>query len=149
MDTLAFIEAMRKATSNENGFIPLVRLAEYVNNNQVVIAQSRGKPIGCILHGVVRRSGLMHVTMTAVDFDWRNKGHATDAMRKVIARAEQAGAYELVARVASTIPAVQFFEACGFLLTNTEYPDNARRRAINIYTYQIAQRLISDHNASP
>jgi len=120
------------------GFIPITRIQEYVASGQYVIQHdTRGRDVGYILHGIANPGGILHVTQSIIDVDHRNLGFGSLALAVVIARAKQANCRAIKLRCAEDLVSNFFWRDSGFLMTNTLYPVNKRRRAIHVYVMDL------------
>ncbi|MDD3530475.1 MAG: GNAT family N-acetyltransferase [Gallionellaceae bacterium] len=135
--TARFIADLMRANSDALGFIPSTHLEHYFLKRGQTIIQSntRGRPIGYILHGPPTWAQPLKCYQCCIDIDHRRRRHATAAVATLIRRARNAGAPAIELRCASDLEAHDFWLACGFQPIHVS-PGGARRGR-SIITYRL------------
>ena len=142
MDDLAYIVGLANENEEALGFIPETRMAYYIAREQYIIQPtSAGKRAGYILHGKPTSGGILTIAQAVIDYDLRDQGLGRLAVSELIDRARKANSREIKLRCADDLEANNFWQTLGFKLTNTLYPANRRRRAINVYMLSLWPRL--------
>lgn len=143
MDDLTFIRGLADDNENAVGFIPHSGIAEYVADGDYILQHdSRGRRVGYLLHGKATPGGLLTVAQLVIDFDFRQRGHAMDTMRKLIERAVMANVREIKLTCADDLPAAHgLWTAAGFERTRTIEPSNTRKRSKGVYLLDLWPRL--------
>lgn len=144
MDDLDFILALMRQNTNELGFIPSSTIeTHYLRGGQFIIQNNHvGKPVGYLLHGKPTPGGILTVAQHCIEMDKRDKGYGRETVEELIERAQQKNCRAVKLRCAEGLPSNEFWQALGFELTNTVYPDNSRKRAVNVYMLDLWPVLI-------
>lgn len=139
MSDLDFILALMRQNTGAVGFIPSTTLqVRYIPRQQYIIQRdNRGRNVGYILTGSYVPGRLLHIQQAVIELDKRNRGFGETAIQTILDRAIQTNMRGIVLRCAEDLDSNQFWQALGFEHTNTVYPENRRRRALNIYTLDL------------
>ncbi len=133
-----------RANSGAVGFIPNTTLYEdYIATGRYIIqTDERGQRVGYLLHGLPRPGGLLVVSQHCIDLDKRLHGYGEDAFRELVERAEIANCRGIKLRCAEDLESNMFWQSQGLELTSVQYPENTRKRAINIYLMDLWPKLL-------
>ena len=118
-DDLPFVVALQKANGQALGFIPRLALAQKIDLGQVLVARVGGTLAGFLHHGSLRRPEV-RIFQAAVVRGGRRRGVGAALLRRLLRRAEAAGAAGASCRCLSFLPANQFWAAAGFTIFATE-----------------------------
>lgn len=140
MTDLDFIIGLMKQDYEALGFIPRIGIEQYIQAGHYCLQTRQGIPVGYLLHGS-SKSEIMPITQTIIDFDYREKRYGIDILSQVIERARQGNAKYIRVRCAKDLPSNDFWVHVGFKHVNTLYPNNKRKRAINVYYYSLYPEL--------
>ena len=115
------------------GFIPepTVRHRYIAQDRYVLQTDEHGHPVGYLLHGSLRRAHPCVISQHCIDFDARRRHYGVLAFQVFLERCQRAGVSSITLRVADDLPAVQFWQACGFQ-TKAIVPGGQRRNRIII-----------------
>ena len=131
-DYTSWICGLMRHNTNELGFIPSTTVSSrYIRNGDFIIqSDERGRRIGYILHGPIAFGRVCVISQHCVEIDKRNSGYGQQAVRTLVDRCISAGASSIRLRCAADLPAVHFWQSCGFVITNIVPGGQSRNRMI-------------------
>lgn len=142
MTDLEFIAGLMRENYEAVGFLPTSAIQErYMNGQHIIQTDLAGRRVGYLLHGVPAPGHVLTVAQTVVEYDKRTIGFGNEMVDELIRRARSRYCRSLILKCAEDLDANTFWLAVGFQHTNTLYPNNARRRAINVYTLDLQPTL--------
>ncbi len=146
VNMLKYIISLAKKHTNEIGFIPRVKVEEYVNAGQVFLATENDEPCGFLLFG----SGYprLRIFQACVQYDAQRRAHGLDMVGRLIARADAQGYDAISLWCAEDLQANEFWKAAGFQLAQSKPGGKRRGRRLNLWIYWLPrQRLFEQPEA--
>lgn len=142
MTDLDFILGLMRENYEAVGFLPAQAVEErYMDGQHIIQTDLAGRRVGYLLHGKPTPGGVLFVTQTVVQYEKRALGFGCEMVDELLLHARQTVCRSIILRCAAGLDSNLFWQAVGFEHTNTLYPANARRRAINIYTLDLQPSL--------
>ena len=141
---LSFIQSLADKNENAVGFIPYSGIAQYIADGDYILQRdNRGRRVGYVLHGKPQPGGILTVAQLVIEFDYRQRGHAMDTMRELIARANAVNMREIKLTCADDLLAAhELWRAVGFERTRTIPATNTRQRTKGVYILDLWPRLL-------
>ena len=114
------------------GFIPQTTVANrYVAENQYILQNDeRGRAVGYLLHGKLEYAKHVVVSQHCIQYEKRLRGYGQEAFREFLHRCEVAQVSSIHLRVAQDLPAVEFWQSCGFVPVSLVPGGKSRNRSI-------------------
>lgn len=127
------------------GFIPLPTLeAQYIAQQRYILQlDERGNRIGYLLHGTIHYGQPVVISQHCIQYDKRLRGYGEKAFTVLLDRASRGGASSIRLRCADDLPAVQFWQSCGFRAVRVVPGGERRHRMIAEMVYPLALPLFS------
>lgn len=143
MDTVDFICGLMRTDYPALGFIPEPTIEhQYIAQNRYILQVDRyGRKVGYLLHGAIHCGRPVVVSQAMIDYDFRLRGHGQAAVAELIRRATIGGASSIALRCAADLPAVQFWQSCGFQVASIEPGGQRRNRMIIRFVLPLALPL--------
>lgn len=132
MDDLAFIVGLMRKNTDALGFIPITSIkTNYIDKGRYVLqTDRRGRKVGYLLHGTIKAGKPVVITQHVIEYDKRLQGFGWDAFRQFVKRCATFQASLISLKCGSDLPAVQFWQSCGFMTTNIILGGIRRKRII-------------------
>ncbi len=132
MNDANWIAGLMRENYEAVGFIPepTVQQRYIYHGNYVFQTDEAGKRIGYILHGPIRYGQPVTISQHVIQYEKRSHGYGLIAFDTLRRRAIQNGASSIRLRVADDLPAVLFWQACGFSCHRVLPGGQARQRLI-------------------
>lgn len=145
MDTTSWICGLMKYNYEAVGFIPQPTVKyRYISQNRYILqSDERGRPVGYLLHGALRRGHSCVISQHCIDYDARRRHYGVLAFRQFVERCEFSGVSSIHLRVAEDLPAVSFWQACGFRVDAVVPGGQRRGRMIVEMSYLLILPLLS------
>jgi hypothetical protein len=131
-DISSWIVGLMAENYDAVGFIPepTVRCRYLAHHRYILQEDDRGRPVGYLLHGALERGRPCVISQHLIDYDYRRRHYGMMAFKTFVERCEFAGASSIHLRVADDLPALQFWQSCGFRIQRTVSGGEARNRVI-------------------
>jgi len=132
MSTTSWIAGLMRTNYPALGFIPDTTLAHrYIAKNRYILqVDERGRRVGYLLHGAIHYGQSVVISQAMIDYDKRLRGYGIAAVNELVRRAEIGGASSIKLRCAADLPAVHFWQSCGFDVMGVEPGGKSRNRQI-------------------
>lgn len=144
MDDYQFILGLANENEEALGFIPAAGIQEYVTNEEYILQHdSRGKPVGYLLHGIPTPGGVLTIAQHCIEYDLRQRGHGLDVVRQLIDRANQYQCRAISLKCAEDLPSNYFWLFAGFEHTAVLKRNNRRKRNLNRYLMDLWPTLFT------
>ena len=116
MNASSWICGLMAHNTDALGFIPATTVENrYVRMNRYVIqTDERGKAVGYLLHGAIRAGEPCVISQHCIEYDKRLHGYGELAFAELLRRCRMGGASSIHLRVGQDLPAVLFWQSCGF-----------------------------------
>lgn len=139
MTDLDFIVGLGNTERDALGFIPKPAIQRRMTapGHYAMIRDHTGRRRGFLLHGPPSRGLPLHIYQVCVEYDFRLRGHAAEAVRTIYRRGLAAGATDLVLRCALDLQANLFWQALGFTLIQHHVGGTSKNRIIAEYSLPI------------
>ena len=140
-----------RTDTNALGFIPSTTIEQrYVASNQYILQyDARGRRVGYILHGPINYGAAVVVSQAMIDYDHRLRGYGALAVAELVRRAEIKSASSIKLRCAADLPAVQFWQSCGFEVLGVTPGGKSRNRMIITFTRRLTLPLLNEPAPQP
>jgi len=131
-DPTSWIVGLMRQNTDELGFIPERGVREqYVGNDRYVMQEDeKGKKVGYILHGAVKRAKVVGIAQACIELDKRLRGFGEAAVGEVVRRCESEGAAGVRLRCADKMEALGFWRHLGFEIVGVSGGGRRRGRLI-------------------
>jgi len=142
-----FCEALRSRDSDALGYVPAVAYHDALTRGRLELETENDEPCGFAFWG--RRKNLVRIYQCVIAHDARRVLHATRLVARTLALPGARGATELALRVATDLPANEFWQSIGCRVIGTQRGGKRRHRTINLYRLslanpkRLAQRMIA------
>ena len=145
MSTTSWIAGLMRTNYSALGFIPDTTLAQrYIAKNRYILqTDERGRRVGYLLHGAIHCASPVVISQVMIDYDKRLRGYGETAVNELLRRAEIGGASSIKLRCAADLPAVHFWQSCGFKVVGVEPGGKSRNRQIVCFVRLLRLPLIS------
>lgn len=146
-DPTGWICGLMRHNYDALGFIPAPTVHHrYVAEQRYILqADERGRNVGYLLHGALRRSRPCVISQHCIDYDYRNRHYGMVAFRRFLERCQRAGCSSIHLRVAEDLPALEFWRACGFQIQGVVPGGQSRARVIVEMTMPLDLPLLGPH----
>lgn len=121
---ISFMVHLQKTNSDAIGFVSRLALREHVDYAHVLVALERGQHAAFLLHGAYHRTHVK-IFQACVEYDLR-RFHIGWSLVKQLGQEASPHSASLYCEVRDTLPARNFWLACGFRLTGG-HPGGKRR----------------------
>lgn len=127
------------------GFIPQTTVANrYVAENQYILQNDeRGRAVGYLLYGKLAYAKPVVVSQHCIQYEKRMRGYGQLAFREFLRRCEIAQVSSIHLRVAQDLPAVEFWQSCGFVPAHVVPGGESRNRSIVVMRLALALPFIA------
>ena len=127
------------------GFIPQTTVANrYVADNQYILQNDeRGRAVGYLLHGKLSYAKSAVISQHCIQYEKRLRGYGQEAFREFLHRCEVAQVSSIHLRVAQDLPAVEFWQSCGFVPVSIVPGGERRNRYIVVMRLGLSLPLIA------
>lgn len=114
------------------GFIPEPTVQHrYVTLGRYILqTDDSGHNIGYLLHGALRRAQPVVISQHLIDYDYRRRHYGLLAFNQFVERCERVGVSSIHLRVADDLPALLFWQSCGFQTLRIVPGGERRQRSI-------------------
>ena len=114
------------------GFIPEPTVRDRYIRRELYLLQkdSRGNRIGYLLHGPIEPGKPVVVSQHCIQYEKRMLGYGRSTFKELLKRCRQGGASSIHLRCADDLPAVQFWQTCGFQVSKVTPGGQKRHRMI-------------------
>lgn len=116
MDDADFIIGLMRTETDALGFIPApdIRRRWIPTGRYVIQHNHKGGRRGYLLWGPMRPGKVLHVNQCCIQYDHRQRGFATLAVRHMLDLAATADVSAVILRCAYDLPAIHFWSHLGF-----------------------------------
>jgi hypothetical protein len=119
------------------GFLAQGAVEEHWAAGRIILQKEGGEIYGYLVHGPIRPAHPVNVVQTLVDMDARRLKAGEAMFYELVNRGVTGLALRIRLRCAEDLPSNFFWQAMGFRKVNTVYPDNKRRRGLNVYEFNL------------
>lgn len=132
MNITSWISGLMKTDYPALGFIPEPTIEQrYIAKNRYILQlDERGRKVGYLLHGAIHYGCPVVISQAMIDYDRRLRGHGEAVVDELVRRSKIGGASSIKLRCAADLPAVKFWQSCGFSVAGIEPGGESRGRLI-------------------
>ena len=134
-----FAVALHRRHSEELGFIPRSRMADYAASGQLLLASEGGDAAGYLILG--RSNGTGRIFQACIEPELRLLGIGRELVERSESMARQDGATALRLRCRDGLAALAFWSALGFEKVATVPGGLKRKRSINVLERPVSESI--------
>lgn len=142
-DAVSQICLLMKRDYESLGFLPRGGVEEAWNEGRVILQKEGREIYGYLLHGPIRPGYAVNIVQTYIDVDARRLGAGRIAFFELIDKAKRGMAVRIRLRCAEELPSNLFWLAMGCRHVATVNPNNQRRRALNVYEFNLVDDFLA------
>jgi hypothetical protein len=132
MNIASWITGLMRHNYDAVGFIPgpTVQHRYVALGRYILQTDDRGRNVGYLLHGALNRGQACAISQHLIDYDYRRRHYGLLAFHQFVGRCQYTGVSSIHLRVADDLPALQFWQTCGFKVLRIMPGGQSRRRNI-------------------
>jgi len=146
-DLANWVAGLMRENYEAVGFIPETTVRDrYIRNDWYILQKDdQGKTVGYLLHGAIQTGKPVAVSQHCIQYEKRLHGHGRQALLTLISRCQKVGASSIHLRCANNLPAVEFWQSCGFTVSGIVAGGQKRQRMIIEMNLPLNLPLFGDH----